>query len=201
MAYTYIEGSETIGTTEHSLTTDTFGPDANTTEGDVQLYLDLNALAAGDEFELKFYEKVLSSSTQRVVWSSRFAGAQGGANSASQFAMRVKHGWDFTLKKIAGTDRAIDWSIRLSPAPAVAGNEMALTSAYDFAKGTAAMTEAYAANGAEPTPIQALYSIQQTLQMFAISGTTYSVKKLDNSTTAFVITLNDATSPTGATRT
>lgn len=76
-----------------------------------------------------------------------------------------------------------------------------LDSAYDFAKGTVAMTEAYAANGAAPTPVEALYGIQQMLQMFAISGTSLTVKKLDNATTAFVVTLNDATSPTGAART
>lgn len=78
---------------------------------------------------------------------------------------------------------------------------VALNSDYEFAKGTEAMTESYAANGVAPTPIQALYGIQQMLQMFGISGTSLTVKKLDNATTAFVVTLNDATSPTGAART
>jgi hypothetical protein len=77
----------------------------------------------------------------------------------------------------------------------------ALTSAYDFAKGTTAMTEAYAANGVAPTPVQAIMAMHQMLMDFGISGTSYTVKKLDNSTTAFVVTLNDATSPTGAART
>lgn len=77
----------------------------------------------------------------------------------------------------------------------------ALTSAYDFAKGTVAMTESYGANGAAPTPVQALYGIQQYLQMFTIATTTYTVKKLDNSTTAYVVTLNDAVAPTAAART
>ncbi len=76
----------------------------------------------------------------------------------------------------------------------------ALTSAYDFAKGTVAMTESYAANGATTTPAQALYAIQQYLTTFAISGTSYTVKKLDGSTSAFVVTLNDGTTPTAATR-
>lgn len=77
----------------------------------------------------------------------------------------------------------------------------ALTASYDFAKGTAAMTEAYAANGAAPTPVQALYAIHQTLMDFAISGTTISVKKLDHSTQAFAVTINSATTPTSANRT
>ena len=76
-----------------------------------------------------------------------------------------------------------------------------LTSAYDFAKGTVAMTEAYAANGVAPTPVQAIFAIHQYLQDFAISGTSYTVKKLDNATTAFVITLDDAATPTAASRT
>ena len=77
----------------------------------------------------------------------------------------------------------------------------ALTSSYDFAKGTAAMTEAYAANGAAPTPVQALFAIHQMLMDFGISGTALTVKKLDNSTTAFVVTLDSATTPTAAART
>jgi hypothetical protein len=77
----------------------------------------------------------------------------------------------------------------------------ALTSAYDFAKGTTAMTESYAANGAAPTPVQAIMAMHQMLMDFGISGTSYTVKKLDNSTTAFVVTLNDGTSPTAAART
>ena len=75
-----------------------------------------------------------------------------------------------------------------------------LTSAYDFAKGTVAMTEAYAANAAAPTPVQALFAIHQMLQQFGISGTTYTVRKLDDTATAFVVTLDDATSPTDAKR-
>lgn len=66
---------------------------------------------------------------------------------------------------------------------------------------TTAMTESYAANGAAMTPAQALHAIHQYLMDFAISGTSYTVKKLDNSTTAFVVTLNDVASPTGAART
>lgn len=76
-----------------------------------------------------------------------------------------------------------------------------LTSAYDFAKGTTAMTEAYAANGAAPTPVEAIFAIHQYLMQFGISSTNYTVKKLDNTTTAFVVTLDDATTPSAAART
>lgn len=104
-------GTETVSTTEWSLTTDTSGPDTTTTDGVYQIFLDLNALAAGDVFEFKVYEKVLSSSTQRLIFVARFAGVQGSPVWASP-SLILLHGWDVTLKKISGTDRAIDWSIR-----------------------------------------------------------------------------------------
>lgn len=89
----------------------------------------------------------------------------------------------------------------LPAAPAATGDAMTLTGVYDFAKGTVAMTESYAANGVAPSPAQAIYAIQQYLMDFSISGSSYTVKKLDNSTTAYVVTLNSATTPTAAART
>lgn len=104
-------GSETVGTTEHSLTTDTAGPDVETSDGVFQCFLDLSALAAGDVFVFKVYEKVLSSSTQRLAYSVTFSGAQGAPVWISP-SLILLHGWDMTLDKVAGTDRNIDWSIR-----------------------------------------------------------------------------------------
>lgn len=66
---------------------------------------------------------------------------------------------------------------------------------------TTQMTESYAADGAAPTVAQALMMIQQMLGEFSISGTSLAVKTLNGSTTAAVYTLNDATNPTGVTRT
>ena len=62
------------------------------------------------------------------------------------------------------------------------------------------MTEAYAADGVEPTFIQALYLIQQMLTEYAITGTTLGVKKLDGVTPAVNMTLNDAAEPSSITR-
>lgn len=104
-------GTESVSTTEWSLTTDTAGPDTDTTDGIFQIFLDLNALAAADVFELRVYEKVLSGSTQRRVYAARFADAQADPVWVSP-SLILLHGWDATLIKIAGTDRSIDWSIR-----------------------------------------------------------------------------------------
>lgn len=75
----------------------------------------------------------------------------------------------------------------------------ALTSSYDFAKGSVSMTESYAAQGATMTPVQALYQAVQVLGQNSVSGTTMTVKKRDGSTTAKTFTLNDATTPTAIT--
>ena len=105
------EGSASISTTEWSLTTGTSGPDADTTDGVFQIFLDLSALAAGDEYQLKLYEKVQSAGTQRSFHTEYFVGAQSDPHWVSG-ALVLMHGWDVTLDKIAGTDRTIAWSIR-----------------------------------------------------------------------------------------
>ncbi len=63
------------------------------------------------------------------------------------------------------------------------------------------MTEAYAANGDTMNLREALYSIQQSIQMFDITGTDKVVRQLDGSTEAFTITHDSSTAPTSATRT
>ena len=65
---------------------------------------------------------------------------------------------------------------------------------------TKQMTEAYAADGTAPTPAQALFLIMQMLTEKNVSGTIVTVKKLDGSSTAFTLTLDDDNQPTSITR-
>lgn len=104
-------GTETVTTTEHSLTTDTGGPDAETSDGVFQVFIDCNAVANGDTFRFRIYEKVLSSSTQRVAFEHVIAHAQAEPVFVSP-SLILLHGWDMTLTKLGGTDRSFDWSIR-----------------------------------------------------------------------------------------
>lgn len=104
------EGTATIGTTEFSCPNNSTSLASITTDGIYQVWLDLNNLAAGDDFTLQIKEKILSSGTQRVVYDARFNGAQSSVFVAP--ALELLHGWDVTLRKNAGTDRPIDWSIR-----------------------------------------------------------------------------------------
>ncbi len=110
-----------------------------------------------------------------------------------------------TVNSVVG--KAIIWrdtkDVLLDSNGAVTNNDKtgyALTSSYDFAKGTVAVTESYNADGAAPTPVQALMVIMQMLTETSIAGTTTTVKKLDGSTTALTLTLDSATLPTSCTR-
>lgn len=111
ISVTNFTGTETVSTTEWSMTTDTAGPDTDTTVGVFQACLDLNALAAGDVFEFKAYEKARAADTQRLAYSARFANVQSAPIWLSP-SLILGAGWDMTLKKISGTDRTITWSIR-----------------------------------------------------------------------------------------
>lgn len=81
----------------------------------------------------------------------------------------------------------------------VVGSVASVTAAVTVS-GTSALTEAYAADGAGFTLSQALYGIHQFLGEHSTSGTTWTVKKRDGSTTANTYTLNDATNPTAITQ-
>lgn len=107
-AYT---GSQSVTTTEWSLTIDNNGPTTDTSDGVFQAFIDLNALVAGDTFRLRIYEKDTSSGTQRVVFENFFVGAQSTPLYASP-PLILMHGWDMTLYRTAGSDRTITWSIR-----------------------------------------------------------------------------------------
>lgn len=104
-------GTETVGTTEHSMTTDTAGPDTETSDGYFHAVIDFTNMAAGDVFEWRLYEKVTSGASQVLSVVARFADAQGAPLWFSP-PLPLLHGWDMTLKKISGTDRSITWSIR-----------------------------------------------------------------------------------------
>lgn len=106
-------GSFTSSTTELSLISGTSTLQADTTDGIYQVFLDLNALANGDEFEFRVYEKVQSGSTKRVFFIAVINDAQGAdaANWVTPSFILI-NGFDFTLKRTAGADRTIEYSVR-----------------------------------------------------------------------------------------
>lgn len=103
-------GTEAVGTTEWSLTTDTAGPDADTTDGVFQVFLDVSDMVAGDQLQIRIYEKVRSGDTQRIVYQAILTGAQSEPIWVSP-SLILMHGWDVTLDALAGTITVL-WSIR-----------------------------------------------------------------------------------------
>jgi len=105
------ENTATISTTEYSLPNNGTTLTPKTDDGIIQLFLDLSNLALGDQYELEIYEKARSADTQRLISVSTFDGSQSQPLYVSPSFVFL-YGWDFTLKKLAGTDRAFYWSVR-----------------------------------------------------------------------------------------
>ncbi len=103
-------GTEAVGATEHSCTTDTSGPDSDTTDGVFQVFLDVSDMVAGDQLQVRIYEKVRSGDTQRIVYEAILTGAQAQPIWVSP-SLVLLHGWDVTLDALAGTI-TVNWSIR-----------------------------------------------------------------------------------------
>lgn len=100
----------TVGTTEYSIVNGSTTLATDPTDAIIQVYVDPANMAVGDEYVLRVYETVRSGGTKRVVEEWTLMGAQSEALVTP--SMLVMHGWDVTLQKVAGTDRAFDLSIR-----------------------------------------------------------------------------------------
>jgi hypothetical protein len=68
-------------------------------------------MAKADEFRIRAYEKVeATGGTKKRFAEWSLLGVQAEVFVTPSFILL--HGWDFTIQKIAGTDRAFDASIR-----------------------------------------------------------------------------------------
>lgn len=106
-----ITGTQAVSTTEWSLTSDSSSIASSTSEGLFQAMVDLNALAAGDVFYFKIYEKARTGDTQRLVKTYTFANAQADPNWVSPTII-LGAGWDMTLTKgTTAADRTVNWRI------------------------------------------------------------------------------------------
>jgi hypothetical protein len=106
----YTLSAVTISTTEISIPSGTSTLSTITVAGVYQLLLDPSNMVKGDQFVARFYEKVLSSTTKKMIAEQYLLGAQ---DQPILFpSMVLLNGWDMTLLKLAGTDRAMTASIR-----------------------------------------------------------------------------------------
>lgn len=103
-------GTEAVSTTEHSMTTDTSGPDTETSDGVFQCFCDVSDMVAGDILQIRLYETCRSGDTQRLAKEWILTGAQAEPLWVSP-SFILLHGWDWTLDALAGTITVL-WSIR-----------------------------------------------------------------------------------------
>lgn len=113
MGLTLTDQAPTVSTSEYSYpaNTTTAVPTSQTTQGMFQFVVDLGAVAAGDSFRFRLYEKATAAGTQRLVEEWIVSGAQGKPALVTP-AFVLGHGWDFTALKIAGSDRSLPGSVR-----------------------------------------------------------------------------------------
>jgi len=110
----YATASPTIGATEYSFAAASTTLPTKTDIGFYALVLDLNALAAGDEFLIQLYEMGVSGGTKRLLESWPVFGPAAkpvACYPAPGGSMLLGNGFDWTIKKIAGTDRATPFTL------------------------------------------------------------------------------------------
>lgn len=99
----------TIGTTEWSITTNSAGPDVETDDGFMSLFVFVPAAAVlADKFSLGVYETI--NGVQYEIDRKYFCGR--GVDFAFPYpSLHLGIGWDMTFKKESGTDRALSCHI------------------------------------------------------------------------------------------
>lgn len=113
MAITEVfQDSATISTTEYFLAADsTTQGSGQSTPGAYQLWLDLSALANGDEFRIRVYDAIAAAGTVRIAMEWTVGHAQSEPMYVTP-TLLLMHKWDFSITRLAGSDRSIAWSIR-----------------------------------------------------------------------------------------
>ena len=111
MPLTFVNNSATISTTEYSLPSVSTTRVAQTDKCVLQVFIDFNALTHGDEYRIRLYEKQAEANPQRIIEEWFVAGVQSTPLWTSP-SIIVGEGWDVTVQRTAGADRAIPWSLR-----------------------------------------------------------------------------------------
>jgi hypothetical protein len=108
MATTITADSASISTTEYFINADSTSAEVNTDNMSVSFHLGLENMVAGDQYQIIFYEKAHGSATKRAMFT---AVATGVSEDFVCPAIRVSNGWDIGVKRLAGSDRTIYWTI------------------------------------------------------------------------------------------
>jgi hypothetical protein len=84
---------------------------ARTDAGVFQVFLDTSDMVAGDQLQIRIYEKCRSTDTQQVIYEAILTGTM--ANTWVSPSLILLNGWDVTILQLAGTAGiVVNWSIR-----------------------------------------------------------------------------------------
>lgn len=101
----------TVGTAPISVVSGTTTVTSQTTAGIYQLWVDALAMAKGDEFKIKGLEVVeATGNVRKTFFQATLQGVQTEVFVTPTFILM--NGWNWTIEKVAGTDRAFDASLR-----------------------------------------------------------------------------------------
>lgn len=101
----------TVSTTPISVVSGTTTVSDTTDDGCYQLWVDAGTMAKADEFKIKLSEKVEGTGGTRKTFAEwTLQGVQTEVFVTPIFILI--NGWNMTIEKVAGTDRAFDASIR-----------------------------------------------------------------------------------------
>ena len=111
IAQVYEIDGVTISTTEISIVSGTSSLQTIADAGIFCLWLDCVNVQKGDEFTVRLYEKVeATGGTKRLAEVWTILGVQSSLFHTPGFLLL--YGWDWTIQRTAGGDRAFDGSIR-----------------------------------------------------------------------------------------
>lgn len=113
---TIASGSASIGTTEYFLASASTTATYQTADGKVQVFIDLSAMAAGDQYQITVYET--AGGSPQPVSRSYPTGAQSTLWVSEE--LTLSDGWEIGIKKMLGTDRTITWSRKRMNGDAIA---------------------------------------------------------------------------------
>lgn len=108
--FTATADSATISTTEYFLVGDGTSASYQTTAGKLRFVLDLSDMIAGDQFRIRVYDKINGGSAT-MIYEAYVEGVQAGLWNSPE--IWVKEGWEISLKRTAGTDATVGWSIKV----------------------------------------------------------------------------------------
>ena len=113
MPYTYFSGTASISNTEHSLSTNTSGPDFNNASGVYQLFLNCSGMLVGDEYRMRLYERASNEAADLSL--PVFDAVLNGPVSPPIYAtpaLILGNFWEMTLLGSGVPSRTFYWSIR-----------------------------------------------------------------------------------------